>query len=426
MQPNTSGYDAISGGMDVTSANSSNNRLEASPRRLAAPVARRVLTAGLALALGAGSIFMTGCGASSTQAATTEAAATQAATTRTVKDSDGNDVEIPTEVTKVAPTIGAFAQITEMLTNGNGKMVATSTKQISDDFKAVFTDYEQTNPNGYDTGSVEDIIASGAQVVYGPKAAFSDEQIGQLGDAGIAFVNINKMGTPDQLCDCIQTIGDILGDEESERATEYVQYYKDSIKNAEDRASKVPESERANGLVMSVEGDAYMVSPGSDISSSLFTSAGLTNLAADYTADQTSGNGSMLQVSAEQIVDWNPQWIVAYSQQAADTIKADEALAGVDAVKNDHVLVCPKALYLWAVRSGEGCLMPEWLGSVVYPDQYSDFDMTSALQDFYKDWYGSDLSADDAEAILSGATNATASAPGRGGQGSGRGGQGGK
>lgn len=304
-----------------------------------------------------------------------------------------------------------------MLTNGSGKIAAASTKQISDDFKAVFTDYDQTNPNGYDSGSVEDIIASGAQVVYGPKAAFSDEQIGQLADAGIAFVNINKMATPDQLCDCIQTIGDILGTEESERASEYVKYYQDAIKFAEDKAAGVSDANRATELTMSVEGDAYMVAPASDISSALVSSAGLTNLAADYTSDATSGNGSMLQVSAEQIVQWNPQWIVAYSQQAADAIKSDAALAGVDAVKNDHVLVCPKALYLWAVRSGEGCLMPEWLGSVVYPEQYGDFDMTKTLQDFYKDWYGTDLSESDAQAILSGATNSTASAPGRGGQG---------
>lgn len=196
-----------------------------------------------------------------------------------------------------------------MLTNGTGKMVATSTAQISDDFKAVFTDYEETNPEGYDTGSIEDIIASGAQVVYGPKSA-------------------------------------------------------------------------------------------------------LTNLAAEYSSETKSGNGSMESVSAEQIVAWNPDYIVAYSQQAADTIKSDAALVGVTAVKEDHVLVCPKALYLWAVRSSEGCLFPIWLGSTVYPEAYGDdFSMTEELQDFYSDWYGNDLSDEDAEAILSGATNAQAQNP---------------
>lgn len=384
--------------------------------------ARAAVTCGLALTLGCGVVLTTGCTATTATQGSGSAAATAGsaqgsaavkATARTVKDSDGNKVEIPAKVAKVAPTIGAFAQITELLTNGNGKMVAAPVQQISDDFKAVFTDYNETNPDGRSSSSVEDIIASGAQVVYGPKAAFTDEQIDQLEAAGVVFVNINKMATTDDLCNCIQTIGDILGEKESKRAAEYVKYYKDSIAFAEKKAKKIDEADRATELTMSVEGGAYMVAPSSDISSSLVEAAGLTNLAADYTSDATSGNGSMLQVSAEQIVAWNPQYIVAYSQQAADAIKNDAALAGVDAVANDHVLVCPKALYLWAVRSGEGCLMPEWLGSTVYPDAYKGFDMTKTLQKFYKDWYGSELSASDAEAILSGATNATAQAPRR-------------
>lgn len=381
--------------------------------------ARMAVTCGLALTLGCGAVFATGCTSASTTAGSAAAGSAQAgssatkATVRTVTDSDGNKVEIPAKVTKVAPTIGAFAQVTELLTAGNGKIVAAPTQQISDDFKAVFTDYEETNPEGRSSSSVEDIIAAGAQVVYGPKAAFSDEQIDQLEAAGVVFVNINKMATTDDLCNCIQTIGDILGEEESERATEYVKYYKDSIKFAEKKTSKIDEADRATELTMSVEGGAYMVAPADDISSSLVEAAGLNNLAADYTSDVKSGNGSMNQVSAEQIVEWNPQYIVAYSAQAAEAIKSDAALAGVDAVVNDHVLVCPKALYLWAVRSGEGCLMPEWLGSVVYPDAYKGFDMTETLQKFYKDWYGSELSDEDAEAILSGATNATAQAPRR-------------
>lgn len=384
--------------------------------------ARAAVTCGLALVLGCGPVLATGCTSAtvSTGSGSATAAAGSAerqgsaavkATVRTVKDSDGNKVEVPAKVSKVAPMIGAFAQITEMLTNGNGKMVAAPNKQISDDFKAVFTDYAESNPSGYDTSSVEDIIASGAQVAYGPKSALSDEQIDQLDAAGVKFVNISKMQTTDDLCNCIQTIGDILGEKESKRATEYVKYYQDAIKFAKKKASKTKDADRATELTMSVEGGAYMVAPASDISSSLVDAAGLNNLAADYASDAKSGNGSMLQVSAEQIVAWNPQYIVAYSQQAADAIKSDAALAGVDAVANDHVLVCPKALYLWAVRSGESCLMPEWLGSVVYPDEYKGFDMTETLQKFYKQWYGSELSSEDAEGILSGATNAAAAAP---------------
>ena len=92
------------------------------------------------------------------------------------------------------------------------------------------------------------------------------------------------------------------------------------------------------------------------------------------------------------------------------------------AVKNGNVYVCPTALYLWCVRSAEGALMTPWLGSVMYPELYADQDMTKVLQDFYKDFYNTDLSDADAANILSGATSSGAGNP-QGGQG-GRGGRG--
>jgi iron complex transport system substrate-binding protein len=62
----------------------------------------------------------------------------EAADVRFVKDSEGKIVEIPAEVTKAAPLIGAFAQMTEMLTAGSGKISAAATSNISDYFKQVF------------------------------------------------------------------------------------------------------------------------------------------------------------------------------------------------------------------------------------------------------------------------------------------------
>ena len=73
----------------------------------------------------------------------------------------------------------------------------------------------------------------------------------------------------------------------------------------------------------------------------------------------------------------------------------------------DKVFVCPKGLYLWSVRSAEGCLLPEFIGQYVYPEQYEDFSMQDTLKSFYKDWYNTKLSTHDAESILTGATNST-------------------
>lgn len=381
---------------------------------------RQFAVAGLG-ALLMSSALLTGCsgaaasaGSAAGSAAVTEAAgSSDSGATRTVKDTDGNEVTIPAKVTKVAPTIGAFAQVTEMLTNGNGKIVAAATKQVDDNFKSVFSDFTKSNPDNNDSTSVEGIIASGAQVAYGPKSAFSDEQLQQLKDAGVTFVNVAAMKTPDEICTSIQTIGDILGKDESARAKEFVKYYKKQIKNAEDRAKKVSDDKKVTMIELSVEGGQYFVAPSTDISSQYMEAAGVTNLAADYTSDTKSTNGSLMAVSAEQIAAWNPDYIMCFNQATKDAIIKDKAFSKLTSMSDggssnfDKVFVCPKGLYLWSVRSAEGCLLPEFIGQYVYPEQYEDFSMQDTLKSFYKDWYNTKLSTHDAESILTGATNST-------------------
>ena len=327
---------------------------------------------------------------------------TASADTRTVTDSDGNEVVIPKEVTKVAPTIGAFAQITEILTNGNGKIVAAAAKNISDDFRATLPDYDKTNPQNLDASNIENLIAAGCQVVYGPSSAFSDEQKQQLQQAGIAFVSVSKMSTVDQLCDATLTIGQILGDTEYQRAQDFVSYWKAGIQTSQDRLKDVADADKPGCLELDYTGGQYATVNSTDIFSEYLKAAGGINLAADYTAGK---NGTALEVSAEQIVAWNPSVIFARQQEAADQIMADPALANVDAVKNGKVYTVPTGLYMWSVRSGEGAMTTPWLDTILWPDQFSDIDMSQVVTDFYKTWYNADVTPEKVEEILTGQTN---------------------
>ena len=124
--------------------------------------------------------------------------------TRTIKDSEGKEVEVPAQVDKAAPTIGAFAHITSML-GAQDKVVASVTK-LSDIYHKVFP---KANPNNTDVKNVEEVIASGAQVVYGPNV--SDEQQAQYDAAGITTVKINAFSNAEELKSTISLIAEILG-----------------------------------------------------------------------------------------------------------------------------------------------------------------------------------------------------------------------
>lgn len=330
---------------------------------------------------------------------TPEAASEATAETRTVKGDDGVEVEIPYTVTKAAPIIGAFAQMTEMLTTGGGKIVAAATNNISDYFKEVFPDYVQSNPNEYDSTSVEDLIAAGAQVAYGPSSIFSEDQIAQLSDAGIAYVPIDNIATVEDICNAFMIIGQILGEEEYDRAKDFVDYYQGNIDLCSERIANVAAEDKVSFLNLFYSADTYTTTNGNDISNEYIEAAGGVNVAKDYSLD---AGGNSITVDAEQIVAWNPQFIMASSQAGKEAIMADSSLSTVDAVVNDNVEVCPYGVYLWCVRSGEGSMLPLWIGVNLYPELFEDIYMETVVHDFFNSWYNYDISDNEVTNILAG------------------------
>lgn len=347
---------------------------------------------------------ITACGGGSNAPAKDEATTTEPAASdvRTVTGDEGTEVTIPNEVERVAPLIGAFAQMTQMLTPGESKVVAAATKNLSDYFKEVFPAYAENNANNYDSTAVEDIISSKAQVCYGPDSVLSEDQRAQLAEAGIAYVPITKFRTVDELSNAFLIIGDILGDDESKRAQEFVDYYKGNIEDSKERTADVAEAEKVKFLSLTYAADAYSTINGKDIAHEYAESAGAINVAEDYTS---TSSGNTLTVDVEQIVAWNPDFIMTSTQEGKEAVLSNPAMATISAVQNNKVEVCPYGVYLWSVRSGEGAMLPYWLGTQMYPERFDDIDMKEVVKDFFATWYDRDIEEDEIDRILAGRTS---------------------
>lgn len=317
--------------------------------------------------------------------------------TRTVTDVNGDEVQIPVEVNRVAPAIGAFAQVTAMLDPTHGdETVASATAQQLKVFKEVFPG---CNAEQIDSGNVENLIAADVQVAFGPAGMFFDEQLDQLEAANIAYVALGIKNV-DALAQSILSIGQIMGDEEYAAAQAFVDYYKDWIETATEATKDL--QDKPTVMQLRSNGGQYTTTNASDICESYFAAAGAVNVAADYAGE---GNGTALTVSAEQILAWDPQYIFVMSHEVAEEVMADPALAEVQAVKDGNVIVIPSGTYHWSVRSGEGALMTPWLVSVLHPGLFPDLDMKTEVQKFYQDFYGYELSDELALAILDGTAN---------------------
>ena len=105
--------------------------------------------------------------------------------------------------------------------------------------------------------------------------------------AGIAVITLNKLSTVDDMCDNFLTIGKILGDEEYANAQQFVDYYKQGIADAQQRASKLSDSEKHTVLQLNVSGDQYVCADDKDISNAYYEAIGAKNVAAGFDGAQS-------------------------------------------------------------------------------------------------------------------------------------------
>lgn len=285
-----------------------------------------------------------------------------------------------------------MGQMTAML-DCSGKIVAGAVQNFNDYFKQIFPEYVKANPNNYNTSNVEEIIASKAQVVYGPMR--DEDMIAQLNAAGIAVVPLNTFSTVEEMKDNITKIAEILGVDAPEKAAMFCQYYQGNIDYVAEKTKDLSSEERVRIMTISYSGGAMSTINGSDICSVYMTAAGGINVAEDL-------EDGVKEISSEQIIGWNPEIIITYSETQKSDILAEPTLQTVDAVKNDKVYVVPYGTYMWSVRSGEGAMMPLWLAVTMHPDLFSDTDMHQVVREFYQTYYSYDVPEEEIAMILAG------------------------
>ncbi|MDR2951732.1 MAG: ABC transporter substrate-binding protein [Treponema sp.] len=122
------------------------------------------------------------------------------------------------------------------------------------------------------------------------------------------------------------------------------------------------------------------------------------NLAAvDIPSSLATGNESSL----EQLYLWNPEVIFFSPSGVYDAVKNDPVWKEFKAVRNGAYYEVPEGPYNWmgtppSINRYLGML---WMGAVLYP-QYSDYDLYSEVKEYYRLFYGYDLSRERFNRLL--------------------------
>ena len=131
-----------------------------------------------------------------------------------------------------------------------------------------------------------------------------------------------------------------------------------------------------NSSMLSTAGDAMF-------QSDMIRLAGGENVAAEIT------DTYWVETSYEQILTWNPEYIILASDAAytAEDVLNDANLADCDAVKNGNVYRMPAKAEAWDSPVPSGILGSVWLASVLHPDICTEAEAAEIIDSYYETFY---------------------------------------
>jgi iron complex transport system substrate-binding protein len=318
---------------------------------------------------------------------------------RTITDASGRKVEIPDHVSRVLAAGPPAAVLAYVLAPDK---LAGWVRAPGDAEKAYLMPsvrelpaYGQLTGKG-GTANMEAVLAAKPDLIL--DVGTVNDTYRSLADkvqaqTGIPYVLID--GSFARSGETLREAGDILG--VGDRAKQLADYAEAKIRDLNDRLAAVPAGARPRvyygrgpeGLETGLSGS---------INLEILEAAGAVNVAA------AAGKGGLTQVSAEQVLSWNPDTILAASGKFAEAVKSDPVWANVAAVKAGRVFVAPSLPFGWfdSPPGVNRLIGIAWLEKLFYPEVFTD-DLSAEIRDFYKLFYQVDLGEEQLAALLKGA-----------------------
>ncbi len=201
--------------------------------------------------------------------------------------------------------------------------------------------------------------------------------------------------TPDQYQRDLKILGQLF--QNPNRAAKLAAFYQGKVNAIAEAVSTLKDEQKPRTLILyysDKDGEvAFNVPPLNWMQTILVQTAGGRPVWED-----ANPTGGWTKVSLEQVAAWNPDviFIVAYFSPVNDVVnnlKADPQWQALDAVKNNQVYGFPKDVYSWDQPDTRWILGLTWVAGKLHPDLFPGLDITKEAQAFYKDLYGMDDAA---------------------------------
>ncbi|WP_109077503.1 ABC transporter substrate-binding protein [Aggregatibacter kilianii] len=312
-----------------------------------------------------------------------------------ITDVDGNKVEIPDRVERVADLWHANNQII-LLLGGADKLVATTTSISANPwYNAVYPRIKEVPvlTNG-ETIQVEELLSQKPDAVLLSKKSMLNE----VNQAGLKGVRVSFQDF-EGLKKTVRITAEVLGDNAPQVAESYIKELENNIQFVQSRIKDVKDSQKPTVLHITSGADLLKIDGGKSMIGDWIRMAGGKNVLPD--------EANMVNVTMESIVQANPDVIIIGSSGnkslgAIEKIKADPSWQSISAVKNNRIYANPAGTFPWDRYSAEEALQILWAAQLFHPEKFKDINMVEKTQAFYQKYYGYHLSKENAQQILQG------------------------
>lgn len=224
--------------------------------------------------------------------------------------------------------------------------------------------------------NLEEIAGLNPDLVILPrKLKDSVEQLEQL---GIPVLVIDPE-TMENYNACVELLGRALGTEK--RAAELLDYYELKLKEIEIRLQGI---EKRPSVYIS-SGSSFLNTCTSKMYQNDFI-----ELAGGVNVSRALENGYWAEISKEQLLMWNPDYIlpVSYAEYSIEDIRKDIDLAEITAIQNNAIYRIPSAIEPWDYPTPSSILGILWLTHILHPDRYTEEEYQQEAREFYSSFFG--------------------------------------
>ena len=313
---------------------------------------------------------------------------------RSITDMQGVKVSVPGKVEKIAALWNANNEIILAL-GGMDKVVATTDLiKTNKWFEHIYPKLKNLPAalNGKDL-QIEELVKLAPDVIIVSNKNYQDELIKN----GFSAVNLIFRDYPDMEKSIYATAEVIGTDDARKKAEKLANKIHDNSEFVTARTKSIPDAKRPKVLHLLGGANLLKIDGINTIQNTWIKLGGGVNA--------INTEGSMIEVSAEEIINANPDIIIVGGNDT-DTqikkIKEHPAFSGSNAVKNGKIYGNPKGVFSWDRYGAENVLQILWAAKTIQPDLFKDVDMKVKTKEFYKEFLGHELTDTEYGYILKG------------------------